>query len=119
MLGAVLALVMIASLVFTHGGACAAVIMSESDWHAVHATVTAPKVSPDTGCRHHDLPPGHRHGTEQDCSATDPPGVQLPAAVQAVFAAVAGRSGCRPHPARPGAVPLRAPDPVHICVMRI
>ncbi|MET8156840.1 hypothetical protein ABZT47_10740 [Sphaerisporangium sp. NPDC005289] len=118
-MSAALMLVMITSLVFAHGGACAAVIMSESDGHVLHETVTVLEMSPDADCRHHDLPPGHRHGTEQECSATDPPSVQVPSAAQAVLAIAAHRRGRRVNLTRCATAPLPTPDRVNIRVMRI
>ncbi|MEV6157431.1 hypothetical protein AB0L53_44545 [Nonomuraea sp. NPDC052129] len=86
---AVFAIALVLSVVFAHGGACAAVELSEPVAHSAqlagggvsalaHGTHSAAGgVSPVTHgvrCLHRDLPVGHVHGTEQDRSATNPTG---------------------------------------------
>ncbi|MFG1962250.1 hypothetical protein [Nonomuraea sp. NPDC049028] len=92
---AVFAIALVLSVVFAHGGACAAVELSEPVAHSAQpagggvsafahgAQPAARGVSPVTHgvrCLHRDLPVGHVHGTEQDRSATNPTGAPtLPA----------------------------------------
>ncbi|WP_433512838.1 hypothetical protein ACQP2T_55800 [Nonomuraea sp. CA-143628] len=89
---AVFAIALVISVVFAHGGACAAVELSEPVAHSAQpaggggsafahgAHLAAGGVSPVTHgvrCLHRDLPMGHVHGTEQDRSATHPTGVPI------------------------------------------
>lgn len=72
------AIALVVSVVFAHGGACAAVELSERVVHS--AQPAGGGVSPaahGVRCLHRDLPVGHVHGTEQGCSATNPTGAPL------------------------------------------
>lgn len=116
---AMLALAVIVLLVFAHGGACAALIVSEQGAHAVHAAPAVPSFSPVVDCEHDDLPP-HRHGAEQDASVADPSRAAVAIGVQnRVPAVVTDSVGRRTPPVRSGPVPRPAPDLVNICVMRV
>ena len=113
---------MIISVVFAHGGGCAAVMLSEAGAHTKHTVRFTPITSlaaMDAQCLHRGLPAGHHHGTEQDCSATNPAGApasfDVPAGVCASSARPAGRS-----PAVSGDVFLPAvPGLAEFCAMRI
>ena len=100
---------MIIGVVFAHGGGCAAVMLSEAGAHAGHSVRFTPITSvssPDARCLHRELPVGHHHGTEEDCSAGVSVSFDLPAGPCASSAQVAGRplvvSGDRSPPALPG-----------------
>ncbi|MCG5212956.1 hypothetical protein [Streptosporangium sp. KLBMP 9127] len=79
---ALIAVYLVVGLAFTHGGACAALIISEAAGHAGHTAQYAPTTtgSPGSGCSHDDLPSGHRHGAEHDTSTATVPGAEMPAA---------------------------------------
>ncbi|MGW4408288.1 hypothetical protein ACWEJ6_29945 [Nonomuraea sp. NPDC004702] len=104
---AMLALAMLITVVFAHGGACAAVELSEraqggpapsvqSAHLDVHRHVSwLPGRMPvrDAGCLHGELPPGHLHGTEQECAATAaaaPPVAAAPVLAAGPAAVVSG-----------------------------
>ncbi|MEV1176111.1 DUF6153 family protein [Nonomuraea sp. NPDC049784] len=111
-----LVLVLLIGVVFAHGGACAAMEMSEPVAHGAHLENTAVN---DARCLHRELPTRHRHGTEQDCSAVNladtPISVATPA-TRSVSTAHAVAEIPIP-PAR--AFRLAAPYLENLCVMRI
>ncbi|MBT2227704.1 hypothetical protein [Nonomuraea sp. NEAU-A123] len=119
---ALVVLAMIMSVVFAHGGGCAAVMLSEAGAHAEHTARFTPITSVsslDARCLHRELPLGHHHGTEQDCSAINPAGVSvsfdLPAGICASSAPVAGRFPAASGDLSPPAVPGFA----EFCALRI
>ncbi|MFC5822459.1 hypothetical protein [Nonomuraea insulae] len=71
---ALIALALFTGVVFAHGGACAAMVLSEADVHPAHTSLAWQ----DAGCVHHELPENHRHGTEQELSAFSPDGASAP-----------------------------------------
>lgn len=118
---ALLAIVSLIVAVFAHGGACATLEMAEQASRLTHLTETSQE-HVNAGqhgehCWHHQLPDGHRHGTEQDDSAIGPaapptPGT-LPASVAVPPPAAAGTTApvtAERHP---------APHREELCVLRI
>lgn len=113
-------------VVFTHGGACAAVELAEaaslellpsahgSDVERLPADPSAPGI----GCRHSSLPEHHRHGTEQDCSASAPAGSAHLAVLLTPIAAAPRAGAAAPHGSGADA-PLAAPHLRNLCVLRI
>ncbi|MEV4400440.1 hypothetical protein [Nonomuraea sp. NPDC049607] len=129
---AVLALAMLITVVFAHGGACAAVELSERVQSGSAPTLQSAHLDAHrhvrrlsgrmpvlaAGCLHGELPPGHLHGTEQQCSATAasaPAVAAVPslAALPVAVAAVPVRPAPRAAPREP------APGPERLPVMRI
>ncbi|MEU1721569.1 hypothetical protein ACNF49_35135 [Actinomadura sp. ATCC 39365] len=108
---AMLALALLISVVFAHGGACAAVELSERaqggpapsvqgahpDVHRHVRWLSGRMPVRDAGCLHGELPPGHLHGTEQECAAT---AASAPA-VTAVPVLAAGPAAVVAGPVRP------------------
>ncbi|MEV4374904.1 MULTISPECIES: hypothetical protein [unclassified Nonomuraea] len=112
---AMLALALLITVVFAHGGACAAVELSERaqggpapsaqsahlDVHRHVRWLSGRMPVRDAGCLHGELPPGHLHGTEQECAATTAtaaaPAVAAVPALAAGPAAV-GSGAVRPAP---------------------
>jgi len=86
-----LAITLVIGVVFAHGGACAALELSEpaahgpiAVQHGSHATADGPPTARyGARCLHRQLPPGHQHGTEQDCLAIKPVGPPLSAPASA------------------------------------
>lgn len=75
---ALVVLAMIVGVVFAHGGACAALVLSEAAAHDVHghshaSAPTATAISQVTACAHDELPARHHHGMEQDLSVPAAP----------------------------------------------
>lgn len=100
----VFVIALVVGAVFAHGGACAAVELTESAGHASGVRAAAPHGGPhgdlhSAFCLHRNLPPRHHHGTEQDCSAVAPAGAPAPLAVQAATLSY-------PAPARAGLPPV-------------
>ncbi|MET7327496.1 hypothetical protein [Nonomuraea sp. NPDC005650] len=112
---AALALIAFIGVIFAHGGACAAVEMSEHAAHRAHLVASA---AHGVDCLHRKLPPHHQHGTEQDCSATAPSGtptMMMPAAMSVPAPTSAGEAPS----AQAGADRLHGPCPENLCVLRI
>ncbi|MFI9591813.1 hypothetical protein [Nonomuraea sp. NPDC052265] len=129
---AVLALAMLITVVFAHGGACAAVELSERaqggpapalqgahlDVHRHVRRLSGRMPVQDAGCLHGELPLGHLHGTERECSATAASGPAV-AAVPSL-AAVPAAVVAVPVRAVPRAAPREsASGPAYLRVMRI
>ncbi|MEV4111550.1 hypothetical protein [Nonomuraea sp. NPDC049695] len=122
-------LVLLVGVVFAHGGACAAMELSEPAIHAVDPAVdTAVDTAMDPAvdaavdgarCLHRELPARHRHGTEPDCSAISLDDTPLSVATPATRS-VATADGVAELPIAPArAVRLAAPYLENLCVMRI
>ncbi|MGW0484050.1 hypothetical protein [Nonomuraea sp. NPDC003214] len=114
---ALLVIVMVLGAVFAHGGACAAVELSEQAGHSADAGVVT--ADHDAHCRHRQLPAGHQHGTEQNCSAVSP--ASPPAGAPAHSAAAVSHPPAAAAVAAPSAATIRltAPYREDLCVMRI
>ncbi|GAA3235917.1 hypothetical protein [Nonomuraea helvata] len=126
-------LVLLIGVVFAHGGACAAVELSEPAIHAVDPAVdpaegaavdTAESTVGDTAgydarCLHRELPSRHRHGTEPDCSAISLDDTPLSMATPATRSAAMAHGGAEIPIAPARAVRLAAPYLENLCVMRI
>ncbi|MFI7129226.1 hypothetical protein ACIBQ1_26230 [Nonomuraea sp. NPDC050153] len=112
---AALAFIAFLGVVFAHGGACAAVEMSEHVAYRAHLVESA---AHGVDCLHRKLPPHHQHGTEQGCSAITPAGtptMMMPAATSVPSPMSAGEAPS----AQAGAARLPAPCLENLCVMRI
>ncbi|WP_344885056.1 hypothetical protein [Nonomuraea antimicrobica] len=113
----VLVIALVIGTVFAHGGACAAVELSEPVAHGVHFESGA--VQESAHCLHNQLPEHHRHGTEQDFSATGP--AATPSSTTAPAAPPGcsmGEAGHAPQ-ACGGLARLVGAHPETLCVMRI
>ncbi|MCA2184167.1 hypothetical protein [Nonomuraea cavernae] len=107
---ALIALCLLTCALFTHGGACAALIISETG-HAQHAA-EPPRADGLRGdaCSHGQLPSGHRHGAEPDVATAMTPVPDMPGTLDSLTAhsAVAVRLNVRPphqHSHRPPTIP--------------
>lgn len=129
-----LALAMIVGVVFTHGGACAAVELAESNaagTHAAHAAhaahgvqgragVASARVSRQEGtCLHRRLPVRHQHGTEQGCSAFTPANAPVVVAMAAIAPLSVTPAAPRARPVTACAAADVGAGPENLCVMRI
>ncbi|GGS62145.1 hypothetical protein GCM10010176_000020 [Nonomuraea spiralis] len=131
---AVLAMALLITVVFAHGGACAAVELSErasggpapaavqdaaSGLHR-HVTWSSGRMPvQDAECLHGELPLGHLHGTEQNCSAVAAASAPVVAAVCALPAVPAGPAALSVRAAPPAVPAGVAPGHGYPCVMRI
>ncbi|MDA0639653.1 hypothetical protein [Nonomuraea ferruginea] len=122
---ALLAIVWLIVAVFAHGGACAALELSEQASHSAqlgdgghvadqgHVAAAQHRAH----CWHHQLPERHRHSTEQDGSATHPAGpptgAPMPAAIVVSPPAAVGGTA----PAAVAGRPTSCQE--DLCVMRI
>ncbi|MDX3106292.1 hypothetical protein [Nonomuraea angiospora] len=113
---AVLALVLLLGVVFAHGGACAAVELSEPVAHSVDLKDTAVY---SARCLHRELPPRHQHGTEQDCSATNPADTPIFAAMSTASSAPSAQAAAAAATVPARAARAAAPYTENLCVMRI
>ncbi|MGW0199234.1 hypothetical protein [Nonomuraea sp. NPDC003201] len=113
---AVLALVLLIGVVFAHGGACAAVELSEPVAHSVDLKNTAVY---SARCLHRELPPRHQHGTEQDCSATNPADTPIFAAMSAASSVPSAQAAAAATTVPAHAAGTAAPYLENLCVMRI
>ncbi|GAA3071046.1 hypothetical protein GCM10017600_56640 [Streptosporangium carneum] len=122
---------MLVGLVFAHGGACAAVVMSEEGGHAAHTAqgphrtsvwrgeeCRVPEAPRDTGCHHRDLPSGHRHGTEGDCSAVVAAGSGSPSEAASLPELPSSPTARGPRARHDGSA-RQTPGLLDLCVMRI
>lgn len=120
---ALLAIVMVIGVVFAHGGACAALELSEHSAHLADrghaADESGVSADHDRNCWHRQLPEGHRHGTGPDCSATHPAGPAVGVPTLAAVAASSPPSAAEGVTARAAECRLIAPHGENICVMRI
>ncbi|MEU6721808.1 hypothetical protein ABZ897_61120 [Nonomuraea sp. NPDC046802] len=143
---AALVLVLLVCAVFAHGGACAAVELSEPVAHGAdlagdfaHSADPTSVAAHGAGlvgraargadlvggvvhsveCLHRKLPVRHQHGTEQDCSAVSPVYAPLCLAMSALCAASAAEvaAGAPVAQARPSV--FATPCLENLCVMRI
>ncbi|MBF8190203.1 hypothetical protein ITP53_31655 [Nonomuraea sp. K274] len=116
--GACLALVMVITVLFANGCACAAVELSEQVAYSAGEAAGPPPARHDARCLRQELPVRHKHGTEQNCSAISPAGAStflVPATVCLSSApAPAGSASISAHAARPAATELE-----NLCVLRI
>ncbi|SDL80908.1 hypothetical protein [Nonomuraea jiangxiensis] len=115
-----LALFAVVGVVFAHGGACAAVELSESAAHGVHLEHGGlePAVH-GAYCPHRNLPERHHHGTEQDCGAITPTGTSSAVAMPAPVLGSAPAMAAGTPSELTGSARLDAPCPKNLCVMRI
>ncbi|MGW4966922.1 hypothetical protein ACWEPL_57700 [Nonomuraea sp. NPDC004186] len=113
---AVLALVLLIGVVFAHGGACAAVELSEPVAHSVDLKNTAVY---SARCLHRELPPRHQHGTEQDCSATNPADTPIFAAMSTASSVPSAQAAAAATTVPARAAGTAAPYLENLCVMRI
>ncbi|MFI7617539.1 hypothetical protein ACIBP6_40590 [Nonomuraea terrae] len=113
---ALLVIALVVGAVFTHGGACAAVELAESASHSAHAEWPDQH---DGHCLHSSLPEHHRHGTEQDCSASGPAGSTSYVAMPAELCTSVAGAAAAPAPSAPQAARLAAACLGNLCVMRI
>ncbi|MEV0593304.1 hypothetical protein [Nonomuraea cavernae] len=75
---ALIALSLLTCALFTHGGACAALIISEAG-HAQHAADPSTADGPrGDSCSHGQLPSEHRHGAEPDVAPSMIPDPDMP-----------------------------------------
>lgn len=127
-----LAISLVLSVVFAHGGACAAVELAEpgishSLSHSMagsaalsgtYSLLSAPAgVELGSRCAHRELPVGHQHGTEKDSAITPAGSADLPMAASTGDPAddVAGIASPRPA----ATDRLAGPYLDGLCVMRI
>ncbi|MEO3799822.1 hypothetical protein [Nonomuraea sp. B1E8] len=116
----VLAITLVVSVVFAHGGACAAVELSEGPAHSAHLPgADRAHAEHDARCLHRELPARHRHGTEADCSVTSPAGAPAPVALPASASLSPARPAGEAPYARADLDCLSAPHLADLCVMRI
>jgi hypothetical protein len=119
-----LALAILITVVFAHGGACAAVELAEQAAHEVgtaHIEPTAASpASHDETCLHRGLPAGHQHGTEPDCSAALGP-ASGPSPVIASMALHPALAQCVKEPSTSSmdTTPPISAEQENLCVLRI
>ncbi|MEV0349294.1 hypothetical protein AB0H88_26250 [Nonomuraea sp. NPDC050680] len=118
---AMFAIALVLSVVFAHGGACAAVELSERVVHSAHPAGGGGSSAPHgVRCLHRDLPVGHVHGTEQDCSATNPTAAPIsPAGPAVVLSCPAGARTAVAATAPTGIGRGAGPDRASLCLMRV
>ncbi|WP_336208744.1 hypothetical protein [Nonomuraea sp. LPB2021202275-12-8] len=117
---AVLAITLVVSVVFAHGGACAAVELSEPIAHSTHlADGGLAAAEQGARCLHRELPAGHQHGTEQDCSAIKPTGTPIPVIELAALSVNCPHLAAETSSALADTCRLTAPCWENLCVMRI
>lgn len=117
---ALLVIALVVGAVFAHGGACAAVELAESAGHSAHLEERGSEPAHHgDGCLHSSLPEHHRHGTEQDCSASAPAGSTPYVAIPATLSVAAPRTGAQAPFGPVARVGLAAPCLKNLCVMRI
>jgi hypothetical protein len=117
---AMLVIALVIGVVFTHGGACAAVELAEPARHSVHVHERASEPAVHGGgCLHSSLPEHHRHGTEQDCSASAPASSTSYMAMPVALPASAPRTSAEAPSSSAAGARLTAPCPKNLCVMRI
>ncbi|MEU6797588.1 hypothetical protein ABZ907_38345 [Nonomuraea wenchangensis] len=116
----VFVITMVVGAVFAHGGACAAVELAESAGHSAGVRAEEPAATAHRAvCLHQKLPPGHQHGTEQDCSAIGPATGPAPLAMQEPTVLPAGQTCGASLPVVGDPHPLPGAQPGNLCVMRI
>ncbi|MFI6740426.1 hypothetical protein ACIBI9_46525 [Nonomuraea sp. NPDC050451] len=113
---AALALALLIGVVFAHGGACAAVELSEPVAHSVDLKDTAVY---SARCLHRELPPRHQHGTEQDCSAINPADTPISAAMSAASSLPSAQAAAAATTVPASAARPASPYLENLCVMRI
>ncbi|MFC4015844.1 hypothetical protein ACFOY2_52145 [Nonomuraea purpurea] len=133
---AVLVLVLLVCAVFTHGGACAAVELSEPTAHgaglggraahsagsesgAAHGVSSEDDAAHGVGCLHHGLPVRHQHGTEQDCSAISPVHVPMCVTMAAACSLSASESTAEAPASQAHLSPFAPSCRENLCVMRL
>lgn len=115
-----LVITLVVGVVFAHGGACAAVELAESASHSAHLEKRASgPVDHGGGCLHNNLPEHHRHGTEQDCSASAPAGSTPYMAMLGTLSVSAPRTGAEAPSDFAAGVLSMEPCLRNLCVMRI